>query len=119
MVFTSQSMGALLLMPFAIVELQTGRQAIPSLGAMAMFFGVGIAVAAAFIWYSDALRVIQPDRAAAFMNVQVPFAALAGWVVNSEPPHWVDWVGATAIVGANVLLFLGHRVSPANPGEHQ
>lgn len=50
-----------------------------------------------------ALRRVPARFFGLFMSVHPMMAALAGWAVLGQAPHWVDWAAILTIVGANAV----------------
>ena len=101
---TSQVMGAVLLTPMAVVFFMRGYQQPPTAFQASIFILIGVLATKGFVWYSDALKLVPPHRASAFMNIQVFISAIAGWIVNHERPLATEWAGMVAIVIINWIL---------------
>lgn len=72
---------------------------------------VGLAITAsciAFLFYSYGVRVIGPNKASVFNNIQPAVTALFAWMFLSQPLNWMKVLGiAVVIVGLLVSQYKG------------
>jgi len=81
----------------------------PTLWEVLIVVGVGIATHLGQLWITWGLRLERAGRASAVGYLQIVFAAGWGWLLFSEVPDALTWVGAAIITFATLRL---SRISP-------
>jgi drug/metabolite transporter (DMT)-like permease len=77
--------------------------AVPGLAWLSMIFsGLGALVLAYLLWYHG-VRVLGPTRTAMYANLQPAIALIFAWVLLSEVPNPVQWIGALGIITGLLL----------------
>lgn len=84
----------------------------PPDGLMMAFLAiVGLALSSsciAFLFYSYGVRIVGPNRAAVFNNIQPAVTALFAWLFLSQDMTWVKWVGIAVVI---LGMFVSQRKS--------
>ena len=77
---------------------------VPSLSAVPLFVGVGLAGAAAQILYAIALKNAPAAVVAVFNYTTIIWAMLFGWLIWNEWPVTIVLAGAGVIIASNLLI---------------
>jgi drug/metabolite transporter (DMT)-like permease len=93
----AHAVGALLLVPLALVIDRPWRAVPGPIGWLVILYGV-FPVTLGHLWYYDVVRSIGPGRSATFLNL-MPFVVLAlSWAIVGEPVRTYHVVGALLVI---------------------
>jgi drug/metabolite transporter (DMT)-like permease len=85
----------------------------PTLVEVLIVIGVGVATHVGQLWITWGLRMERAGRASAVGYLQIVFAAGWGWLLFSEIPDAMTWVGAAVITFATLRI---SRIPPIRRG---
>ena len=69
----------------------------------------GLAISAsciAFLFYSYGVRIIGPNKAAVFNNIQPGVTAIFAWLFMDQAMNWMKWVGIVVVI---VGMFISQK----------
>jgi drug/metabolite transporter (DMT)-like permease len=82
---------------------------------LALFAGIGVLAAISHQMIAHALARIEAGAAAPFQYMEILSATLLGWLVFSDFPDALTWVGTAIIVGSGIYVFQRERRLKADP----